>query len=693
MGTVVPADEIYWQTETEMLQSAILPRDVATVIRELNDDTEDGKLRSRLCALIFMIGKLERNAGPLATGVRATSDALADLVVDDLTTGSVPLRQRVPIVLQTLVDAGTLILFDSEYRLQTPESIEWEADYRGRFSRILGDAVRMAIERDTAMREGLATVLRGLTILQGETRTLRKYDMHLGLERPAANGSSVPLWIQDGWSVSLGSVCEEARQAGVDSSTVFVFLPRLEPDKLQQAIAQLRAAEETVKTRAVPQTSAGIEAKGAMQSRMEVAGQHVSDLVDNIIRNAQVYQGGGNEIIDESFPEVIRQAVEAALTRLFPKFPAADQRGWNEVVTRASQGAADSLLALGYASEVEKHPVCQEVRSLVGIAGKKGSGVRRCFSDPPYGWSRDAIDGALLAMLADGCLRARRGGQAVTAKGMTQQQIGVTDFFSEGVTVSVLQRIAVRKVASAMGLLTSSGEEAEVVPMILECLQSEAQDAGGDAPLPEPADTTIVRELQELAGNHQIVRVAELADVLIANHGEWLTAGEAARERLPEWHRLERLVYHARNLPVSAELAPQLEAIRCQRSLLTDPNPISPLLSKVTTTLRQAVFEAHGCLRKERDQEVNELEKSDDWMKLKPAEQARILESNGLDPIPDLSFGTDQALMDCLEDTGIQDWNHRLLALKTTDRSGEGGGRPPAGTESGHGPTNSGNLE
>ena len=518
LGAVAPADAIYWQVETEMLQSAILPRDVATVIRELDDGTEDGRLRSRLCALIFMIGKLPRDEGPLATGVRATSDALADLVVDNLTIGSAPLRQQVPIVLQALVDTGTLILFDGEYRLQTPESIEWETDYRSRLSRILGDDVRMAAERETAVREALATALKGLTFLQGATKTPRRYEMHLGSERPATDGNSVPMWVQDEWSASLASMREEARQAGVDSPTVFVFLPRLEADDLRQTIGRLRATEETVNTRPIPQTSAGIEARGAMQSRIDVEGKRVSDLVDNIIRTAQVYQGGGNEIIAESFPEVIRQAVEAALTRLFPKFSDADQSGWNRAVTRASQGAADPLSALGYASDVEKHPVCQEVRSFVGGAGKKGSDIRRYFSDPPYGWSRDAIDGALLALLAGGFLRATRSGQAVTAKGMTQQQIGVTDFFSEGVIVSAAQRIEVRKVASAMGLPAKSGEEAEAVPVILERLQSEAQAAGGDAPLPEPPNTTIVRELRDLDGNRQIVGVAEQADTLIGHH-------------------------------------------------------------------------------------------------------------------------------------------------------------------------------
>lgn len=665
LGTVTPADAIYWQIETEMLQNAILQRDVASLIRELEDGTENGRLRSRLCALIFMIGKLPREEGPLTTGVRATPDALADLVVDDLTAGSASLRQQVPIVLQSLVDSGTLILFDGEYRLQTPESIEWETDYQSRLSRILGDDVRMAAERETAVREALATALKGLTFLQGVTRTPRKYEMHLGSEKPATDGSSVPLWVQDEWSASLGSVCEEARQAGIENPTVFVFLPRLEADELRQTIGRLRAAEETASTRAVPQTSAGIEARGAMQSRIDVEGTHVRDLVDNIIRHARVYQGGGNEVIATSFPEAIGQAVEAALTRLFPKFSDADQSGWNRVVTRALQGAADALSTLGYSSDVENHPVCQEIRSFVGGAGKRGSEVRRHFSDPPYGWSRDAVDGALLALVAGGFLRAARSGQPMTAKDLNQQQVGVSDFFIEGVVVSAAQRIAIRRVASVMGLPAKSGEEAEAVLVILERLQIEAQSAGGEPPLPAQPDTAMVSELRELAGNRQIVAAAEASDALINHHRDWSAAGEVTQERLPEWHRLARLQHHARTLPVATELKLQIEAIRSQRSLLTDPNPLPPLLSKVSTALRKTVSAAHERLRRERDREVAHLENSDDWLKLEPEYGARILASNGLGSIPDLAIGTDQELMDCLEDTGLQDWDDRLLALRT----------------------------
>jgi hypothetical protein len=139
LGTVVPADAIYWQLEAEMLQSGVLLRDVATVIREMAvDGTEDGELRSRLSALILLISKLPTD-GPAATGVRATADTLADLLVQDLTSTSATLRQKVPVVLQELVDAGTLMLVDDEYRLQTRESAEWETDYRARYARILAD--------------------------------------------------------------------------------------------------------------------------------------------------------------------------------------------------------------------------------------------------------------------------------------------------------------------------------------------------------------------------------------------------------------------------------------------------------------------------------------------------------------------------------------------------------------------------
>ena len=80
--------------------------------------------------------------------------------------------------------------------------------------------------------------------------------------------------------------------------------------------------------------------------------------------------------------------------------------GWNNVVSQGGRRVLpDPLSAVGYTSDVDKHSVCQEVRDFVDGAGKKGSEVRRNFLNPPYGWSRDTVDGALLALLAGGFLR------------------------------------------------------------------------------------------------------------------------------------------------------------------------------------------------------------------------------------------------------------------------------------------------
>ncbi len=68
----------------------------------------DGKLRRRLCALVFLINKLPRESGT-DIGVRAEAEHLADLLVDDLLVGSTQLRQQIPGLLTKLVEDGVLM--------------------------------------------------------------------------------------------------------------------------------------------------------------------------------------------------------------------------------------------------------------------------------------------------------------------------------------------------------------------------------------------------------------------------------------------------------------------------------------------------------------------------------------------------------------------------------------------------------
>jgi hypothetical protein len=130
--TVVGGDFIYWVKATDLLQTGILQPKIDEMIRKLDDGSEDGKLSARICALVFLITKLsdETRKGAADLGIRCTADVLADLLVEDLKAGSDELRKKVPELLQSLVQAGQLMVVDDEYRLQTPESASWDAEFK-----------------------------------------------------------------------------------------------------------------------------------------------------------------------------------------------------------------------------------------------------------------------------------------------------------------------------------------------------------------------------------------------------------------------------------------------------------------------------------------------------------------------------------------------------------------------------------
>ena len=569
IGTVVAGDVIYTHLKADMLQSSVLLRDMATTIEKLDDDTPDGKMRSRLCAATFLIGKLPVDDGA-TTGIRATIATLADLLVEDVTdvSANAALRQSIPQLLQSLVESGTLMQVGDEYRLQTRESAEWETDFQRRRARIRADDSRIASERAHEFRSAFTTALKGITLTQGLSKTPRKYDIHFGPDSPPVSTGNVPIWIRDGWMVNEKTVHEDAQAAGVDSPIVFVFLPQQDSDALKDALASYAAANETLTSRPAPTAPEGIEAKRAMESKRQIEESKRNVLIASIVNSARVYQGGGNEIAQGSLQASVKTAIEAALERLFPRFKDVDHPSWSTVISRAIQGAADALLAVGYNGDVDKYPACQEVRTFIGGPGKKGSEIRKHFMGAGYGWPQEAIDGVLLCLVASGFVRAAKNSQPINVKQITVQQIGLTDFYSEGITVSSSQRIVVRKLITDMGLQVKPGEEADAIPMVLKHLAELAAGAGGDAPLPERLSTDLIEHLQSMSGNEQFVAVYERRDELFNSYNAWTQARDKIAQRQPGWRMLERLLVHASILPIAEEMIPQVTAIKDSRALL-----------------------------------------------------------------------------------------------------------------------------
>jgi len=456
LGTVVPADFLFNQLATSLLNSGALLREIHQTILNLDDGSADGPLKSRLCALVFLIRKLPREAG-VDSGVRAKPEMLADLLVKNLADDGTALRSRLPTLLDDLVDAGTLLKVDDEYSLQTKESSDWEAEFRNRRNKLAGDPANMSVKRAERLGEAVQRALAPVKILQGVAKEPRKLTLSFGNE-PPADRDGVAVWVQDGWGVTENSVLAHARAAGQDDAVVHVFIPKTHADELARLLATRSAATETVEYKGVPTTEEGTEARSGMETRATEAENNLRALAGQIVESAKVIQGGGNERLEAHLPERVKAAAEASVARLYPEFPDADDSRWRTVIERARGGAESPLDAVGFAGRTEEHAVCAAVLEFIG-SGRKGREVRTHFSLPPYGWPRDAVDAALISLFGTGHLQATANGTSLRAGQLDQGRVATTDFRVESATIDTRQRLRLRQLFQTTGIACKPNEE------------------------------------------------------------------------------------------------------------------------------------------------------------------------------------------------------------------------------------------
>ena len=661
LGTVVPADFLFEEISANLLQSGVLLREVNETIASQDDGSPDGRLKSRLCALVFLIRKLPREAG-VDIGVRATAEVLADLLVKDLARDGASLRGQLPKLLDELVAAGTLMKLDDEYSLQTRESSEWEAEFRNRQTKLVNDPTRMSSKRAQLLGTAVQDSIGSVKLLHGQCKEPRKLALHFGAEPPQGAAHEIPAWIRDGWGVDEKNVLADAREAGPDSPIIHAFIPKSRADALARVVAAQSAAKDTLEFKGVPTTPEGIEARQGMETRLTEAGNSLRTLVAEVVDGAKVYQGGGSERLEATLPDKVKEAASASLDRLFYDFKDADDHRWPKVIERARKGAEHPLEGLDYSGKTEDHPICSAVLSLVG-SGKKGKEVRAHFSDPPYGWSRDAVDAALISLFGTGHLRATTNGSPLKPGQLDQARISGTDFRIESATINTRQRLKVRKLFTTAGVACKPNEEAAAAGEFLSTLNDLARRAGGDAPLPERPDTSHLLDLQSLAGNEQLVGILHRHDELVRNIEDWTRARNLAEKRLPAYQRLQALARYADGLDAAKEVQPQVEAIGANRSLLEATDPTLDLIKTLADALRTALTEAERYYAEVFDEQSTRLESAESWQKIEPSDRDRILNGLSIAKATQGVTGTVQEVLRSLERISLDAWRTRTAAL------------------------------
>lgn len=658
--TVVGGDFIYWDKATDLLQNGILQPKIDEMIRKMDDGSLDGRLSARICALVFLINKLPRETGA-DLGIRAKADVIADLLVEDLKAGSAELRKKVPEILQALAQSGQLMTVDEEYRLQTPESASWDAEFKKNYNRIVNDDARIASERADLLRAECAE-LKNLKVIHGESKVARKIDMFTGTERPIPTGQGVPVWVRDGWTVDEKSIMTEAQKAGTDSPLIFVYIPRSSADELKKTVASLKAAAETINNKGTPTTPEGLEARSAIMTRKTGAEAKLKGIITEIVNATRVFMAGGNEVAGIFMRDRVEEASKNALTRLYPQFDVADDPRWEKALERVKKGDSNALEALSFKGDPDKHPVCAPILAFVN-AGKKGSDIRKQFSSGQYGWPQDAIDGALVVLSVTGHLRVTQNGQPFDPRQLDHAKLGICDFRTEHVTITAVQKLAIRKLFQAAQVGCKPGEEAAAAPEFILKVIELAGFAGGEAPRPEQPSLAMVREIKALTGNEQLVRLYDQREALTQNLTDWAKTAKTIQYRLPRWERLSELAHHANGLPEADEAQRQIQTIEEERHILADPDPVVPLCDHLTQVLRDKLTAHHSRYQQLYQDGMAALNQSDAWLRLDDGQRQSILSQNGLSTVPAIKVGTEAEVISSLEAMSLELWQARCDAL------------------------------
>jgi hypothetical protein len=660
VGHMVPADYLYFDAADKLLQARILPRKVHEKTATWMAGTQEEQLMARASGLVFLINKLA--ASNQEIGLKANIDTLADLLVEDLGKGSGDLRSKLP----GLLDKCELLMkVGDEYRIQTEESAAWTDEFLSQRSLLANEAHRVDAERDDRLRKTFAEQLGKLNLTQGVSKVTRDIAIVFDGNLPTDADKRISLWVRDGWSSDENSVMADARQAGNKSPVIFVHIPKRSADDLRHNLIDFMAANSTLEIRGVPNSPEGAEARAAMETTKQTSAGKIKGLLGEAFAGVRVYQAGGNEILGNDLPSMVKEAAENALQRLYPQFAMADHTGWAKAYDNAKKGAPDALMAVGDKGEPAQNPVCKAILASIG-AGKKGAEIRSHFEGAPYGWSGDAIDGGLQVLLVAGLIRAQdEQGKSIDYKRLERKNIGKAQFKVESATVTTAQRIQIRKVLQKMEITGKQGEEIALVPAFLQKMGELANAAGGEAPKPNRPDTAFLDEIRLSAGNEQLLLIYNRRDELSQSIETWRDLADRIAKRLPGWIKLGTLAAHVDGMPDAEVILAQVQQIRQHRQLLDEPDPVTPLLNNLSQLLRDQLNQVQTDYHQRHQQGMARLEADDNWQKLEPEQRNPLLAKQllTLASQPKIALASTDEIIETLETHSLSALTDRVAAM------------------------------
>ena len=654
LGHVIPADFIFEQKQQQLLQNALLLNETNNLILDRKAKGGDARLEGRILSAVFLIDQLPQD---VAGGrVRSDENTIADLLLTDLTQPADPFRQQVKSLVAKLVDEKILMPLGAEFKLQTKAGAEWEQEFTAQATKLsnAGDD-RIQQLRQERLGQFIKDSTKGINILQGTAREKRDFAIHTGTDRPTAT-NQLNLWVRDGWFENEANVLNEIRAEGPDAPVAYAYVRKQRDADLRTEIIKAIAADLTLQSKGIPTTPEGEQARQSMETRKTMANQAIADLISAVGRDALVYLAGGNEIQKGALRDNVEEALKALTDRQFPDFTKADAKDWSRALTKAMGGDPEALKQTGYDKDPKDHPVAVELLRFIGTGTKTGRDIRNQFGKAPYGWGQDAIDAVLFVLK-----NAEQISTPETA--LNQSKLGAAVFRREVHTLTAAQKIKLRKLYQEVGLPGKPNEEFAESNDLLKTLRGLADRVGGDSPRPEPQSLNELKTIENLDGNERLLQIVAETDSLRQSYTTWRKQADTVASRWPQWQTLTNLLAVA---PASAELTAlgqEVEAIRTDRLLLAEPDPVAPLLNRLTDLLKTALTGAKQQYNDLYDAQMTALQDNQYFKPLTPEEKHQILATNKILAKPDIKTLNASELLMQLQKVSLDAWQTRCAAL------------------------------
>lgn len=656
VGKIVPADFIFGQNTTQLIQSGLLSNETNSIISEKKSRGGDSEIESRILSAVFLIDQITTNDRD--TGLKSNENTIADLLIENLNTNSEPFRNKIKTLINKLVDEKTLMPINSEYKLQTKAGSEWEKEFNRQYIKI-NDSGEDQIHR--LRREKIIANLKEKTntinVTQGNSRIVREFELWDKNTMPNTE-HKLNLWVMEGWSDNENTVLNEIRAEGNDSPLSYVFVKKSRDTELKTEILKYISAVQTINAMGTPTTPEGEQAKNSMKTRLINAEQAIKELIERICNESTVYLAGGSKIQKGTLKENIQEALNSIADRQFPDFKSkADFQNWGQALTRAQGGAPDALKSINYDGDVEKHPISAEILRFIGNNTKSGKEIRNQFMKSPYGWPQDAIDTILIVLKNAEQISS-------SANELRTGTINQANFKKEVHILSASDKIAIRKLFQEAGIICPPNKE--IFPFsneYIKKLMELASKVSGDAPRPETIKTEFIKEIENMEGNERLREILLMKEELQNKFELWNKQAETAKKREPLWTLLTDLNNFASDGADMEILSKEIDAIQDNRLLFQEPDPIQPLLNEVTEKLLNILNGKKHTYNEIYDLRMKELSENEYYKKLASENKNSILAKHQLLTKQEIKALDSQALLNQLQKTSLYNWDTKIAAL------------------------------